>query len=60
MSKIQNNYEIYLNTLAREEMCRVKPIIIDKRKLTEQQRCRIFGEACEYGICDECELAERR
>lgn len=49
-----------------EELYGDKPIEVvevdiseELRSLTEKERCQEYGIACSYGICSECDIAER-
>lgn len=54
MSKISDLYELSF----REEGL-IPPIEeLDESKLSEKEKCKLFGIPCSFGICSECNITD--
>lgn len=60
MSKVAEAYEESLYPDKDKEGVSLYDRFYEKMsELTEKDKCRFYGIACSYGICDECDIAER-
>lgn len=62
MSKV---YEKYLESKNREspltnDVIRLAELEEELSESSEKESCLFYGIPCSFGICDECDIAERR
>lgn len=59
MSRVAEAYLENKLILTPEGENSLNEMIEEISELSEKEKCLYYGIACSFGICDECELAER-
>lgn len=59
MSKVAEYYSDRCATMTPEGERLLDEMREEYQNMTEKEKCLYYGIACSYGICDECDIAER-
>ena len=59
MSRMAELYEERCATLTPEGEKHLDEFREEGANMSEKEKCLYYGIACSYGICDECDIAER-